>query len=105
MTAETGQPHWFSVRCIFRVQGDEYFEERITLWVAHTLDEALRLAETEAKEYGDIVNAVYVGLAQAFEMAVSPEHGAEVFSLVRRSSLSPDDYVETFFSNGDEIGG
>lgn len=103
MTAEARHPQWFSVRCIFRVSDDQYFEERVTAWLARDADDALRMAEAEAEEYGGIVGAEYLGLAQSYRMAGKPEHGIELFSLIRRSSLSPTDYVGTFFSNGDEI--
>jgi|GEM_PF-5333624 len=29
--------------------------------------------------------------------------GAEVFSLIRRSELSPDAYLDSFFSTGSEL--
>ena len=32
----------------------------------------------------------------------SLEHGAEVFSLLRESSLQPGDYLEAFFDTGAE---
>jgi hypothetical protein len=45
--------------------------------------------------------ADYTGLAQA-SLYNPPSDGAEVFSLIRDSQLSPDDYLNTFFDTGSE---
>jgi pentatricopeptide repeat protein len=42
------------------------------------------------------------GLAQAYALSDDLGDGAEVFSLMRDSDLGPDDYLDAFFSTGDE---
>jgi hypothetical protein len=79
------------------------YEERITLWRAPSFDDAIALAEDEARDYArDIETATYAGLAQAYHLADEPGHGAEIFSLIRDSTLPPDDYLTAFFDTGTE---
>jgi len=35
-------------------------------------------------------------------MTSSPDHGSEVFSLLRNSDLQPDEYLNAFFDTGSE---
>ncbi len=102
---------WYAVRCVFRSAWAEsseglppevhLYEERVTLWQATSLEEAIALAEAEALEYAD-EDDDYLDLAQAFKLFDDPSSGAEVFSLMRSSRLEPDEYLDTFFDTGDE---
>jgi len=85
--------------------GEIDYEERITLWKAANLDDAIAQAEAEAAEYADTLESEYVGLAQAYHLAEKPKHGAEVFSLIRTSVLDPESYLTAFFDTGDECQG
>ncbi len=103
VTDESGE--WFGVRCVFRWKhaGEEPYEERITLWRAADLDEALALAEADAHEYADRAGIDYLGLAQGYasgERELTP--GSEVFSLLRDSALAPDEYLDRHFCTGGE---
>ncbi|MBE1495346.1 hypothetical protein H4696_002446 [Amycolatopsis lexingtonensis] len=103
MTDESGE--WFAVRCVFRWThaGEEPYEERITLWRAPDLDEALALAEAEAREYAERAGVGYLGLAQGYatgERELAP--GTEVFSLLRDSALPPAEYLDRHFTTGGE---
>jgi hypothetical protein len=94
---------WYAVRCIFRA--GEAYEERITLWRAASLDDAIERAEAEARTYAAELLPdpdAYVGLAQAYALADPPGDGAEVFSLIRDSPLEPEAYLDRFFDTGDE---
>ncbi|MFJ2608356.1 hypothetical protein ACIO13_25760 [Streptomyces sp. NPDC087425] len=92
---------WYGVRCVFRHQTLGVYEERVTLWTARSLDEAISRAESEAMEYcGFLEDVAYVRFAEAFRMVEPPGEGIEVFSLMRDSDLPPGDYVERFFSTG-----
>ena len=100
---------WFAVRCVFRqgwppdAQGA--YEERITLWQAVSAEAAIERAEREALEYAAAIDDApdeYLGLAQAYQLFDAPEDGAEVFSLIRDSPLSPDDYLSAHFDTGTE---
>lgn len=93
---------WFGVRCLFRVL-EGSFEERVTIWRARSHEEAISMPEAEALEYADVLEGVeYLDLAQSYLIGDRPEHGSEVFSLVRDSDLSDDDYLDTFFNTGGE---
>jgi hypothetical protein len=92
------------VRCIFRSESAEAssYEERLTLWQADNLDEAIVLAEGEARQYATTLDVEYLGLAQAYSLSGSPASGTEVYSLIRESDLGPDDYLDQFFDTGRE---
>ncbi len=106
------EPQWYTVRCLFRFpdedpQSDEcWYEERLTLWQAHSHAEAISLAEAEAAQYVELLGAgEYVGLSQTFWLFEPPGHGGEVFSLIRGSTLAPKDYMDRFFDTGREVQG
>jgi hypothetical protein len=101
---EPGSERWFAVRCVFRIGGRDstLYEERLTLWRATDLDDAIALAEAEAEAYAEPIAAEFLGLAQGYELIEAPGNGAEVFSLMRDSVLAPHDYLAAFFSTGAE---
>ena len=104
--------NWFGVRCVFHhsperrgapkdlAPGEHAYEERITLWQAASADEAIVLADKEAEDYASSVGYEYTGLAQSFWLEAPPSHGAVVFSLVRKSELDPEPYIDAFFDTG-----
>ena len=110
-----GGSGWFSVRCVFQAQtstawgppdlaaGESAYEERITLWRAESADVAIERAEEEAREYGSRLGVEYLAIAQSYQLEDEPGEGAEVFSLIRRSTLAGDPYLDTFFDTGDEF--
>ncbi len=114
MTPEPTASGWFAVRCLFRSgwpppekPGRSHrYEERITLWRAATLDEAIERAEADAEKYATTLEDSpdeYLGLAQAFALFGAPDHdGAEVYSLFRSSDLDPETYLDSFFDTGRE---
>lgn len=102
---------WYAVRCVLldrshkaetEAGSDKSYEERITLWMAHTAEAAVRRAEQEAEEYGRDVGSDYVGLAQSFHLAETLQDGCEVFSLIRRSPLPENQYLSRYFDTGGE---
>lgn len=101
---------WYAVRCVVGFDGNSggeglpfIHEERVTLWRAKDFAEAIERAEAEAREYAEDLDGKYIGLAQAFRLAVETVgHGDEIFSLMRRSDLAPSDYLNRFFSTGQE---
>jgi hypothetical protein len=99
----------YSVRCIFEVPKEDFntleflYEERITVWRAADIDEALDKAVKEAEDYSEAYSFTYTGLAQAYWMISKADlDGVEVFSLMRESDLSADEYLNAFFSTGNE---
>ncbi|MFE2061514.1 hypothetical protein ACFXDH_03800 [Streptomyces sp. NPDC059467] len=94
---------WYGVRCVFRHPALGVYEERVTLWTARSFDEAIARAETEAREYCEVLEDVeYADFAEAFRMDEVPGEGVEVFSLMRESELPRGEYVRRFFATGDE---
>jgi hypothetical protein len=98
---------WYGVRCVFQHGPDgpdgTSYEERVTLWRAGSFDEAIGLAEAEAAEYAaGLADVVDTGLVQAYALTEPPGHGAEVFSLIRDSVLTSDEYLDRFFDTGGE---
>jgi pentatricopeptide repeat protein len=98
-----GEPGWFGVRCVFRWSRPPTYEERITLWQAASLDDAIARAEQEAAGYAERLGSEYLEIAQAYWIGADrPEEGSEVFSLMRDSDLEPDDYLDAFYDTGNE---
>lgn len=77
-------------------------EERVTLWRADSPDAAIALAEDETQDYAMELGGESLGLSQCFALADAPGHEAEVFSLIRRSGLAPDAYMDRHFHTGTE---
>jgi hypothetical protein len=97
------EPSWYGVRCVFHHRELGVHEERVTLWTAGSLDEAIGCPEAEAGEYcAALGEAEYTGFAEAFRMDAVPGVGAEVFSLTRESELSPDSCVGKSYAMGRE---
>jgi hypothetical protein len=96
---------WVGVRCVFRstIEGNQVYEERVTLWLAEDMHLAIARAEAEALEYADAVDAEYTGLAQAYLLVDPVGDGAEVFSLMRTSSLDVEDYLDRHFETGPSL--
>jgi len=81
------------------------YEERITLWLAASAEEAIERAEVEAIEYAGAIEEspdTYLGIAQSYRLADTPGDGAEAFSLMRSSVLETDEYLDAFFDTGTE---
>ena len=95
---------WYAVRHVIENGGN--YEERVTLWRADSFENAIAQAETEAADYASKYphDGRALGLFQSFKLADSPgDDGAEVFSLIRASALSPDEYLNRFFDTGAEF--
>ncbi|WP_068828062.1 hypothetical protein [Pseudomonas sp. BMS12] len=93
----------YSVRCIFRWEprqrqkAKHTYEERITLWQAESLDQAIELAEQEAEIYASD-DMEFLGYSQAYALFEPlPGNGVEIFSLLRDSNLEPEEYIDAFF--------
>jgi hypothetical protein len=99
----TAEPGWFGVRCVFRWSEPLTYEERLTIWEAASLDQAIAMAEDDARAYAKRLNSEYLQLAQAYWIGPKqPGAGSEVFSLMRDSDHDPDTYLDTFFDTGHE---
>ncbi|MFB6838546.1 hypothetical protein [Streptomyces sp. NPDC056361] len=97
---------WYAVRCVFRWDASEGapYEERLTLWQAVSMDQAIARAEGEARTYARENDHRYLELAQCYRLdtAGRPGDGDEVFSLLRDSSLGEEAYLDRYFDTGHE---
>lgn len=97
---------WYAVRCVFRweASGGPLYEERLTLWLAGSMDEAIGRAEAEARRYAGENGLQYLELAQSYRLATDgrPGDGDEVFSLLRESRLDGEAYLDRYFDTGQE---
>lgn len=82
--------------------GQVEYEERITLWRAPDIDAAIAMAEEEAQGYVEDLGGEVLPLTQAYAMFTKPAHGVEVFSLIRRSELTTEAYLDRHFDTGTE---
>ena len=105
MNDHPGGLAWYCVRTVFRFGREQKstYEERLTLWFTAGFSAAISAAEAEANEYArSFEDCAFAGLTQVYELSEPPGHGAEVFSLMRDSSLTTDAYVTAFFDTGNE---
>jgi hypothetical protein len=101
---------WYSAKTVYkhdRLENGIYkavFEERIVVFLAHDLDDAISKAEIEAAEYcakGE--NVRYLNFVNVFKLfAERLTNGSEIYSLMRESELSADDYLDRFYDDGNE---
>lgn len=74
----------------------------MTMWQAADEDQAIWYAEQEVRSYAGEFGAEFVGFSESFRLSDPPASGAEVFSLVRASRLTPRLYVDRYFDTGHE---
>lgn len=101
------EPQWYSVKCVFVFEGTDSeclyrYEERITVWKAFSFDDAIEIAENEARKYESLTGAKYAGYSMTFHMYTDPAEGKEVFSIIRDSDLETDEYLDQFYDTGNE---
>ncbi len=102
--AESQGEQWFSVRCHFQLTPDTY-EERITIWRSGEFEEALEMAEQEARKYASERGGRYLESCDGYRMSdptLIAEPGQQIYSLTRTSSLAPAAYLRQFFFTGAE---
>ena len=99
----------YSVKCHFEWSPTKtktlahLYEERITLWQADSIDDAIEAAEREALRYSEQNGFTFIKLSQAFWMFSHLEgDGVELFSLLRESDLDPAAYLDFFHDTGFE---
>jgi hypothetical protein len=80
------------------------FEERVVLLRATDFDHAIAQAETEAAEYCRCLDDTeYLGYVNVYQIAdATVGQGTEVYSLMRESDLSEENYLDHFYDDGKE---
>jgi len=91
---------WFAVRAFIKFDDLDdcpVYEERITLWRCSSIEDAVTRGGVEAEAYASVNGAINLGAYQAYSLTGAPKSGHEVFSLMRSSSLSLNEYLDRFF--------
>jgi hypothetical protein len=98
---------WYSVKGLFRWYMKEsgetdQIEERVVLFLAENFDEALDMAEAEAKSYcqpDETANFSIepVGWWRAYWIGEEPGNGVEVFSRGSKTDLGGKAFVQRYY--------
>jgi hypothetical protein len=105
-----GTEPWYAAKTVYKkwyvLDGvaQTCFEERVVLFRAASFKDAIAKAEAEAKRYAaSSERSVYLGFMDIywlFEETVGDT--TEVFSLMRDSDLSEEEYLARYYGDGDE---
>ena len=100
---------WYGAKCVFlhtEIEScpGQVYEERVILVRAESFDEAISRAEIMAEEYAnDVDGCSYTGFVNVFHIyEENVGDGTEVYSLMRKSDLDKDEYLNTFYDTGTE---
>ncbi len=101
---------WFTAKCIFRHQAlskDDLintYEERIIIIESESFDWAIVKAENEAKKYAAIEKKCeYINFIDCYKLGKNDfKDKSEIYSLMRSSSLDPDEYISRYYHDGTE---
>src|SRR6266853_2020682 len=99
---------WYAAKCVFRhanvraEAGTFVYEERVVVVRASSFDDAISKAEAEAKRYSG--NGIeYLGFIDVYHLSVEQlGDRAEIYSLMRSSTLPPAEYLNAFHDTGAE---
>ncbi|MEU4272575.1 hypothetical protein [Streptomyces sp. NPDC026092] len=94
---------WYSVRTFYRwlTWEDRPYEERVVLFRARSLDDALELAERESAEYAGESDFEVLDLMQAYRISDVDEEvgaGTEVFSKLHALDLPSNEFLDRYDS-------
>ncbi|WP_254511951.1 DUF4288 domain-containing protein [Anatilimnocola floriformis] len=103
---------WYGAKCIFlhakgAGRSKQFYEERVVLIKAENFDKAVSRAEVMAEEYAKgLDGCAYAGFMNVFHIFDEQiGDGTEVYSLMRKSDLSKDEYLDKFYDTGAERSG
>ena len=107
---KAGSEPWYTARCLFRHSSGSrlsrrrfLYEERLVIIRARSADEAIRKAESEAREYARLTGGRYLGFVETFHLFESRlRSGTEVFSLLRSSNRTPNPFLSRYYDDGSE---
>ncbi|MFF5922073.1 hypothetical protein ACFY8C_27625 [Streptomyces flavochromogenes] len=94
---------WYSVRTFYRwlTWENRPYEERVVLFRAQSLDDALTLAERESAEYAREGDFVVLDMMQAYRISDLDEElgaGTEVFSQLHALDLTSSEFLDRYDS-------
>lgn len=105
------QKKWFAAKGVFlfkRLSSNPEtkftYEERIILVQSINIDWALKKAEDEAKQYEkEQTGCEYLNFIDCYELYEDTiVDKSEVYSIMRKSNLDPDDFLSRYYSDGTE---
>jgi hypothetical protein len=94
---------WYSARTFYRwlTWENRPFEERVVLFRARSLDEAIELAERESAEYAREGDLEVLDMVQAYRISDGDEElgaGTEVFSKLHALDLPANAFLDRYDS-------
>ncbi|MGW1136612.1 DUF4288 domain-containing protein [Streptomyces zhihengii] len=94
---------WYSARIFYRwlTWENRPYEERVVLFRARSLDEAIELAERESAEYAEEGNLEVFDVVQAYRISDGDEEvvaGTEVFSKLHALDLPAEEFLSRYDS-------
>lgn len=94
---------WYSARTFYRwlTWENRPFEERVVLFRARSLDEAIELAERESAEYAREGDLEVLDMVQAYQISDGDEEmgaGTEVFSKLHALNLPANTFLDRYDS-------
>lgn len=97
---------WYTVRCVFFDKQNKMFEETFKIFEANTEEEALKKADSAAKEVCESLGCYeYTGYAETFNLFEAKfKDGLEVFSIMRNANLSYEEYIQRFVQTNHDTG-
>ena len=102
---------WFGAKTIYRwlpvaganAEGEQLYEERISLLRARDLDDALARGEVIAQKYARELEGIeYLGFIDVYQISDEILDGAEVYSILRSSPLDSREFVRRYYDDGSE---
>ncbi|MCX5416014.1 hypothetical protein [Streptomyces sp. NBC_00059] len=94
---------WYGARTFYRWLSWENrpYEERVVLFLAASLDEAIELAERESAEYAEEGDLEVLDMVQAYRICDGDEAvgaGTEVFSALHALDLPANEFLDRYDS-------
>ncbi|MFE5947126.1 hypothetical protein [Streptomyces sp. NPDC056480] len=94
---------WYGVRTFYRwlTWEDRPYEERVVLFRARSLDDAIALAERESAAYARESDFEVLDMVQAYRISDDDEQvgaGTEVFSQLHAVDLREDEFLDRYDS-------
>ncbi|MEU7070123.1 DUF4288 domain-containing protein [Streptomyces narbonensis] len=94
---------WYSARTFYRwlTSENQPYEERVVLFQARSLDEAIELAERESAEYAGESDFEVLDMVQVYRISDGDEEvgaGTEVFSKLHALELPANEFLDRYDS-------
>ncbi|HEY9731730.1 MAG TPA: DUF4288 domain-containing protein [Drouetiella sp.] len=106
VTGSQSKEFWHAAKCVFlhAPGAEQLYEERVVLIAANDWNEAIEVAEREARDYAaSLDHCTYIGFVSVFKiLAESLCSETEVYSLMRASTLEKEEYLDRFYDTGSE---